>query len=93
MDLKENDPIIELKNVSFSYTSNITGESLLAIDDVSMNVKKGEFVAVLGANGSGKSTLCKLINAQLMPKKGDVTVYGMNTKEEEKIWDLSLIHI
>lgn len=88
MDLKENDPIIELKNVSFSYTSNITGESLLAIDDVSMNVKKGEFVAVLGANGSGKSTLCKLINAQLMPKKGDVTVYGMNTKEEEKIWDI-----
>lgn len=88
MDLKENDPIIELKNVSFSYTSNITGESLLAIDDVSMNVKKGEFVAVLGANGSGKSTLCKLINAQLMPKEGDVTVYGMNTKEEEKIWDI-----
>ncbi len=80
--------VIELKDVSFSYTSNITGEKLKAIDEVTLDVKKGEFVAILGANGSGKSTLAKLINAQLYPEEGDVVVNGMNTHDEDKIWDI-----
>lgn len=88
MDFKENEPVISLENVSFSYTSNISGEKLKAIDDVSLTVNKGEFIAILGSNGSGKSTLCKLINAQIFPDSGDVTVNGMNTKNEEQIWNI-----
>ncbi|MCI6609227.1 MAG: energy-coupling factor transporter ATPase [Ezakiella sp.] len=84
----DNEKVISLKNVSFSYSSNIDGEKLLAIDDVSMDIKKGEFVAVLGSNGSGKSTLCKLINAQIFPNEGDVIVNNINTKEEDRIWDI-----
>lgn len=59
-----------------------------AIDNVSLDVKKGDFIAVLGANGSGKSTLAKHINAILFPTEGSVWVNGMNTSKEENIWDI-----
>lgn len=80
--------VIEIKDISFSYKSNISGEMLKAIDGVSLDIKKGEFVCILGSNGSGKSTLAKLINAQMTPQEGDVIVEGMNTKDEDKIWDI-----
>lgn len=59
-----------------------------AIDQVSLEVEKGDFIAVLGANGSGKSTLAKHINAILYPTEGSVWVNGMNTSEEKNIWDI-----
>lgn len=59
-----------------------------ALDDVSMTIKKGDFVAILGHNGSGKSTLAKHINAILMPTEGTLYVDGMDTKEEERLWDI-----
>lgn len=59
-----------------------------AVDGVELDVKKGDFVAILGHNGSGKSTLAKHINALLLPSDGEVWVAGMNTKEEEHIWDI-----
>ncbi|MGN0335109.1 MAG: energy-coupling factor transporter ATPase [Lachnospiraceae bacterium] len=59
-----------------------------AVDGVNLDVKKGDFVAILGHNGSGKSTLAKHINAILLPKDGTVLVAGMDTKDEERIWDI-----
>lgn len=80
--------VIEIKDVSFSYKSNISGENVKAIDGVSLDVKEGEFVCILGANGSGKSTLAKLINAQLTPQEGEIRVEGMSTIDEDKIWEI-----
>ena len=80
--------VIEIKDVSFSYKSNISGENVKAIDGVSLDVKEGEFVCILGANGSGKSTLAKLINAQLTPQEGEIRVEGMSTTDEDKIWEI-----
>lgn len=59
-----------------------------AIDNVSLSVKKGDFIAILGANGSGKSTLAKHINAILYPTEGSVWVNGLNTSEEKNLWDI-----
>ena len=59
-----------------------------AIDGVSLDVKKGDFVAIIGANGSGKSTLAKHINAILYPSEGTVWVNGMNTSKEENLWKI-----
>ena len=59
-----------------------------AIDGVDLDIKKGSFVAVLGHNGSGKSTFAKHINGLLLPTDGTVWVGGMDTKDEEHIWDV-----
>ena len=59
-----------------------------AVDHVNLDVAPGEFIAILGHNGSGKSTLAKHINAILNPAEGTVWVDGMDTSEEEYIWDI-----
>ena len=59
-----------------------------ALDGVSFKVNKGEFVAIIGHNGSGKSTLAKHFNALLRPGSGDVIVKGMNTKDEDQVWNI-----
>lgn len=59
-----------------------------AIDEVTLDVKQGDFVAILGHNGSGKSTLAKHINAILYPTEGTVWVDGMNTQDESRLWDI-----
>ena len=59
-----------------------------AVDDVNLDVRPGQFIAILGHNGSGKSTLAKHFNALLYPTEGDVTVDGMNTRDAEKIWEI-----
>ena len=78
--------IVSVKDISFEY---VTEDSRFkAIDDLSLNVKQGEFVVVIGHNGSGKSTLSKNLNAILMPTKGDIYIDGLNTKVEEYLWDI-----
>ena len=78
--------IISVKDMSFEY---VTVESKFkAIDNLSLDVKKGEFVAIIGHNGSGKSTLSKNLNAILLPSEGDIYIDGMNTKDEDKLWDI-----
>lgn len=59
-----------------------------AVDNVNIEVKQGQFIAILGHNGSGKSTLAKHINALLMPTEGAVFVEGMDTREEKNTWKI-----
>ena len=83
--------MIKAKDVVFEYQKydeegNVC-ETKRAVDGVELDVKKGDFVAILGHNGSGKSTLAKHINALLLPNEGEVWVAGMNTKDEDHVWD------
>ena len=73
------------QDVWFRYD---TEQPAWAVGGVSMEVKKGEFVAVLGANGCGKSTLAKHFNAILLPEKGTVLVEDIDTRTEEKLYDI-----
>lgn len=82
-----NDVIISLDNVTFQY-SNEEDKQIAALKDVSLDIKKGEFLVILGHNGSGKSTLAKLMNALLLPTKGKVYVSGMDTSDESKVWQI-----
>lgn len=79
--------IVKAKNLTFEYIrrdedGNVEGITK-AVDNVSIDIKQGDFVAVLGHNGSGKSTFAKHLNALVMPTEGTVWVYGMDTREEE----------
>ncbi|MDO5039460.1 energy-coupling factor transporter ATPase [Clostridium sp.] len=80
--------MIKCENLVFKYTSHEEGIEKYAINGVDLTVKKGEFLVVLGHNGSGKSTLAKHMNALLLPTDGVVYVDGINTKDEERIWDV-----
>ncbi len=77
---------IEIKNLQYKYSRD--EEEIIAIYNMSLDIYEGEFVGIIGHNGSGKSTLAKLINGIIMPTAGDIFVYGMNTKDEEKIWEI-----
>lgn len=84
--------MIEASDVVYEYRKydeeGQEKETIRAVDGVSFQVKKGDFIAVLGHNGSGKSTLAKHINALLTPSEGTVWVNGMDTKEESHVWDI-----
>lgn len=84
--------MIKVRDLAFEYIRrNEDGdvESInRAIDGVSLDVKKGDFIAIIGANGSGKSTLAKHINAILNPSEGAVWVNGLNTSQEENLWEI-----
>ena len=75
---------VRFENVKFLYRED--GD--YAVNGVTLTVGEGEFVAVLGRNGSGKSTLAKLINALLVPSEGKVTVFGMDTSDEKKTFEI-----
>lgn len=80
--------IITVDNLIFEYTDEDTGEKNRVLDNVSLNVKEGEFLAVLGHNGSGKSTLAKHFNAILLPTDGRVFVDGIDTSDESRLFDI-----
>ncbi len=77
--------IIKIENVSFKYSED---DNNLALKEVSLNIKEGEFVAILGHNGSGKSTLAKLVNSLLLPTEGKIYVKEMDTSDDEKLWEI-----
>ena len=77
--------ILTAENLKFRYDSEQPG---YALNGVSMQVRRGEFVAVLGANGCGKSTLAKHFNAILLPEEGKVYVEGMDTADDDKLYDI-----
>ena len=84
--------IIEAKKLIFEYIrrdeeGNVEGITR-AVDEVDLDIKQGDFVAILGHNGSGKSTLAKHLNAILYPTEGTVWVDGKDTAKEEYLWDI-----
>lgn len=84
--------IINTKKLVFEYIrrdeeGNVEGITR-AVDQVSLDIKQGEFVAILGHNGSGKSTLAKHMNAILYPTEGTVWVDGKDTRNEKELWNI-----
>lgn len=80
------DNIIECKNVSYKYVNVENEKSKLAIKNINLKVKSGEFLVILGRNGSGKSTLAKHFNGILVPNEGCVYIEGLDSKIEENVW-------
>ena len=80
--------MLKIKNLIHDYIDEEENTVVHAIKGVDLEVEKGQFIAVLGHNGSGKSSLAKHINALLMPTKGTVWVDGMETTDEEHLWDI-----
>lgn len=82
------DTLIKFDSVSYRYESDSDVPEKLAVENLNLEIKSGEFVAILGHNGSGKSTVAKLSNAIAIPENGVVTVAGMNTANEELEYDI-----
>ena len=85
--MKSNETMIEVNHLSHLYVDE-NGNDVRALDDVSLSIGRGEFVAIIGTNGSGKSTLAKHFNVLLQPTEGTVTVCGFNTLDDEHIWNI-----
>lgn len=81
------DNIIRIENLVFEYIGE-EENNLRAIDDVSIDIKEGEFVAILGQNGSGKSTMAKNMNALLLPSGGKIYVKGFDITDRRRLWDI-----
>ena len=81
------DTFIKFDNVSFAYDAE-EEQPIRAVNDFSLTVPEGQFLAILGHNGCGKSTVAKLVNGILVPTKGKVTVAGMDTADEDKTVDI-----
>lgn len=84
------DAMIKCTNVSFKYIKNSEGinEERYAVKSVDLEVKKGEFLVILGHNGSGKSTIAKHMNALVVPTEGTVVVDGLDTSNLENVWNI-----
>lgn len=81
---------IEFQNVTFGYSDDGETQKIEenVIENMNLKIEKGDFVAVLGHNGCGKSTLAKLCNAILIPQSGKVLIDGIDTADEEKLYDI-----
>ncbi|MBQ6499652.1 MAG: energy-coupling factor transporter ATPase [Ruminococcus sp.] len=79
---------ISVQNVTFKYDSQDETEGKLVLNDISFEVEKGAFVALLGHNGSGKSTVAKHLNAMLTPTSGKVYIDGMDTSDDKLTYDI-----
>lgn len=84
--------IIKAANLIFDYIKRDEEEKVeevnRAIDHLSLDIKKGDFVAILGHNGSGKSTFAKQINGLLLPTEGTLWISDMNTQDDSLIWEI-----
>ena len=84
--------LIQAKNLVYEYfrrdDSGAVTEEIMALDGVNLDVKEGDFIAIVGHNGSGKSTLAKHINALLFPMEGSIVIDGYDSKDEAHIWDI-----
>ena len=79
---------IKAENISFTYPAEEGKKRSLVLDGVSFEIEKGSFTAILGHNGSGKSTLAKHFNCLLIPDKGKMEVFGIDTKDEDRVIDI-----
>ena len=80
--------IIRIENLIFEYSHLDEEAPIRAVDNVSLNIEKGSFTAIIGKNGSGKSTLAKNLNGLLLPSSGCIYVKGWDTKDDAHIWDV-----
>lgn len=83
--------LIKFENVDFAYTLDEEENDQKQVDvlkNLNLTIEKGSFVAVLGHNGSGKSTIAKLTNGIIFPQKGKVIIDGMETKDDDTIFDI-----
>lgn len=86
--------MVKAEGLTYEYTKITETDhgteemKMTALQEVDIAIEKGEFIVVLGHNGSGKSTFAKHINALLRPTKGTLWVKGMDTREEERVWDI-----
>lgn len=82
---------ISVQNVTFQYESQNDSGSVTkrpVLNDISFDIKKGDFVAILGHNGSGKSTIAKHLNAMLLPSSGKLFIDGLDTSDEQFTYDI-----
>ena len=80
---------IEVKDLVYRYSKEQGDDNLCpAIDHVSIEIKRGEYIAIAGSNGSGKSTLARCLNGLLLPTEGKILVDGMDTNDDDLIWDI-----
>ena len=80
--------MIACRNLIFKYTAGENQEEKIAINDVNLQIKEGEFIAILGHNGSGKSTMAKHMNALLIPTEGKMLVNKMDTSDMNNLWNI-----
>lgn len=79
--------VLKIDNIKFAYNAG-SENPVIAINDVSFEVKEGEFVALVGHNGSGKSTLAKMLNGLIVPMGGKIEVFGLDTADDSKVYEL-----
>jgi energy-coupling factor transport system ATP-binding protein len=79
--------MFEVRDLDFYYNFG-QEDQIAALGNINLSIKKGEFVTIIGSNGSGKSTLAKHFNALLIPSSGRVLVKGMDTRREDKLWEI-----
>lgn len=79
---------IEARNVSYIYKADEAESGTRALSDINLEIERGKFTVILGRNGSGKSTLAKLMNALLLPSEGVILVNGIDTRNEDNVWEI-----
>lgn len=87
MESNSGEVLFDICHVSHTFETE-EGKTFDALKDVTAQIKKGEFTAIIGTNGSGKSTLARHLNALLLPTEGELIVEGMRTSDAGRVWDI-----
>lgn len=87
MESNSGEVLFDIRHVSHTFETE-EGKTFDALKDVTAQIKKGEFTAIIGTNGSGKSTLARHLNALLIPTEGELIVEGMRTSDAGCVWDI-----
>lgn len=87
MESDSGEVLFDIRHVSHTFETE-EGKTFDALKDVTAQIKKGEFTAIIGTNGSGKSTLARHLNALLLPTEGELIVEGMLTSDAGRVWDI-----
>lgn len=87
MESNSGEILFDIRHVSHTFETE-EGKTFDALKDVTAQIKKGEFTAIIGTNGSGKSTLARHLNALLIPTEGELIVEGMRTSDAGRVWDI-----